>query len=66
MSLEDQQKINLFARNNVRLSDIKEQITEKEVREARKSWHSPQLVCVCVCACMMCTNGWSTHRFVTA
>lgn len=29
---EDQQKINLFAKKNSQLNDIKEQITQKEVQ----------------------------------
>ena len=29
---EDQQRINLFARKNARLADMKEKIAEKEVR----------------------------------
>ena len=32
---EDQMRINLFARKNARLLDIREKITEKEVREPR-------------------------------
>lgn len=44
MDREDQQRINLFARKNARLTDIKEKIVEKEVSIASisfKSFKSP-------------------------